>query len=73
MVEFQFHINEKQGTAYFKKELRQALGTELRGIPNAAALLLYPQNTDPRDILRSINIIRADIEHKIDMQKEVSQ
>ena len=67
MVEFKLKINEKQGTVYFPKELREALGTELKGVPNAAAMLLYPNGIDQKDVLKSIDIIRADIEHKINM------
>jgi hypothetical protein len=74
MVEFKLKINEKQGTAYFPKEIREILGTKLKGIPNAAAMLLYPEGTDQKDVLKSIDIIRSDLEHQINMiEKEHSK
>jgi len=73
MVEFEFKVNKKQGTVYFPKEIRQALGSKLKGIPNAAAILLYPKGTDQKDVLKSINIIRADLEHKIGMTERETQ
>lgn len=70
MVEFKLKMNEKQGTVYFPKEIREAMGTNLKGIPNAAAMLIYPEGTDQRDVLKSIDIIRSDIEHRISMKEK---
>ena len=70
MVEFNLKMNEKQGTVYFPKEIREAMGTNLKGIPNAAAMLIYPEGTDQRDVLKSIDIIRSDIEHRISMKEK---
>jgi len=73
MVEFKLKINEKQGTAYIPKEIRQALGTKLKAIPNAAAMLLYSEGIDQKDVLKSIDIIRSDLEHKISMKEKEAQ
>jgi len=72
MVEFELKINKKQGTAYFPKELRKVLGTNLKGIPNATAMLLYPEGTAQKDVLKSLDIIRSDIEHKINMKEKAT-
>lgn len=73
MVEFKLKVNEKQGTVYFPKELREALGSELKVIPNAAAILLYSEGTDREDVLKSLDIIKSDIEHTISMKEKDSQ
>lgn len=63
MVEFKIRIHPHQGTAYIPKEIRESLGTELKAVPNRAAVLLYPKNMPIRDVVRSLAIIREDLEH----------
>jgi len=70
MVEFEVKINPQQGTAYIPKEIREALGTELTAIPNRAAVLLYPKNMPIKDVVKSLTIIKQDLEHAVELQKE---
>lgn len=58
---------------YMKKELREVLSKddrerdEIFAIANAKAVVLFPKNEDLRDILASLEIIREDIKHRINL------
>lgn len=71
MVEFKLRIHPKQGTAYIPKEIRETLGTEVKATPNRAAVLLYPENMSIKDVIQSLSIIRQDLEHAVELQKEI--
>ena len=68
MVEFQLKINEKQGTSYIPKEIREILGTEIKAVPNRVAVLLYPKNMTIEDVVKSLGTIKRDLEHAIQLQ-----
>jgi len=73
MVEFQIKIHDKQGTAYIPKEIREALGNEVKAAPNRAAVLLYPKTMPIKDVLKSIDIIKQDLEHGRQLEKETTK
>ena len=54
------------------KEIVQALGFKLKAIPNRAAVLLYPEGIPLEDVLKSLDIIRDDLEHAIQLQLKLS-
>jgi hypothetical protein len=58
------------GVLYIPKEIREAFPRELKIIPNAAAALFFPANVSYEHVLKSMEIIAADIKHRILMQKE---
>jgi bifunctional DNA-binding transcriptional regulator/antitoxin component of YhaV-PrlF toxin-antitoxin module len=71
MVDFELKIHEKQGTMYVPKEIRQALGLEVKATPNRKTVFLYPKNMAIKDVVKSLDIIKEDLEHGIELQKEV--
>lgn len=73
MVEFDVKIHPQQGTAYIPKEIREALGTKLTAIPNRTAVLLYPKNTPIKDVVKSLTIIKQDLEHAAELEKETQK
>jgi hypothetical protein len=70
MVEFRIKINPEQRLAYIPKEIVEAIGCELKATPNKAAVLLYPQNISVKDILKSLDIIRRDLKHGLELSKD---
>jgi len=73
MVEFEIRIHEKQGTAYFPKEIREVLGTEVKAVPNRTVVLFYPKNMPIKDVMRSLSIIKDDLQHCIDLEKKAKK
>jgi hypothetical protein len=59
-----------QGHIYLPKQVREALGPDLVLFPNAAAAVLAPVGMSYEDILKSLEIIKADLEHKLSMSKK---
>jgi len=57
MVEFSLKVNEKQGTAYLPKEIRNAFGLKLKLLPNAEAAAIYREGSDPARVIRSLEHI----------------
>lgn len=70
MVEFRIRINPQQRLAYIPKEIVNAIGCNLKATPNRAAVLLYPENTSFKDIIKSLDIIKQDIQHGAELSKE---
>ena len=69
MVEFDVRINKQQGTAYIPKEIRKCLGTELKAVPNRFAVLLYCKDLSTQDVIRSLLVIKQDLEHCVELEK----
>lgn len=63
MVEFRIKINPEQRLAYIPKEIYNALGPELKAVANRCAVLMFPENISVADVLKSIEIIKADLKH----------
>lgn len=68
MVEF-IATMTASGVCYIPKELREAFGRRMRIIPNASAALLFPDKADYEDVLASLKIIQADVEHRLRIQE----
>jgi bifunctional DNA-binding transcriptional regulator/antitoxin component of YhaV-PrlF toxin-antitoxin module len=58
------------GVLYIPKEIREAFPRELKIIPNARAALFFPANAAYEDVLRSLEIIEADLKHRIELEKK---
>jgi bifunctional DNA-binding transcriptional regulator/antitoxin component of YhaV-PrlF toxin-antitoxin module len=69
MVEMKTKITDA-GVFYVPKELRDAFGLKIKIIPNAAAAVFFPQNARYKDVLTSLQIIQADIEHRIELERQ---
>jgi len=70
MVEFKIKVHPEQRVAYIPKAIVEAIGHNLKATPNRAAVLLYPENAPIKDVLKSINIIRQDLEHAATLSDE---
>ncbi len=62
-MELRIKINQKERLAYIPKALFQILGTNVRATPNRAAVLLFSDKTTIEEALRSLEIIKADLQH----------
>jgi hypothetical protein len=69
MVEFLIKLHQKQRLAYIPQELAKLLGPSIKASANCVAVLLYPEDAKPEDVLRSLRIITLDLEQKVDLQK----
>lgn len=58
------------GILYIPKTVREAFSREMRIIPNATAALFFPADATYIDVLKSLEIIAADLRHRIEMQQE---
>ena len=63
MVELRSKLSEA-GVLYIPKGIRDCFGRDVRIVSNATAALFFPQETDYEDVLKSLDIIRQDIEHR---------
>jgi hypothetical protein len=70
MVEFEIKINAEQHSAYIPKEIFATLGTKVKAVPNRAAVVLFAEDLSLTDVLKSLAIIRADIEHRLEMIRQ---
>ena len=70
MVEFALTINKKQRTAYFNKNITDTLGFDLFAQLNALSGVIYPKDADKEDVVRSLEIILADLKHQTELEKK---
>jgi hypothetical protein len=69
MVEFDVKVHPQQHLAYIPRQVVKALGTKLKMLPNSKAAVIYSEGTDLKDVLLSIEIITADLKHRIKMNQ----
>lgn len=69
MVELKTKITTT-GVLYIPKEIREVFPRDLKIIPNATAALFFPANVSYENVLKSLEIIVADIKHRIEMLQE---
>ena len=69
MVEFKVKVNADQGTCYLPKEIREALGLDLKLVGNRAAIVMYPEKIALKDVVKSLEILLADFRHALEMQE----
>jgi len=70
MVEFKIRVNPEQRLAYIPKEIYEAIGSNLKAIPNRAAVLLFPEDMPLKDVRRSLEIIMLDLAHGEALEKQ---
>lgn len=61
-----------QGHVYFPKNVRKILGARMTLLPNSHAVIIYPENTNPETVIKSLRIIIQDLELKTE-SRESSQ
>jgi bifunctional DNA-binding transcriptional regulator/antitoxin component of YhaV-PrlF toxin-antitoxin module len=69
MVEMNTKITDA-GVFYVPKELRDQFGLRIKIIPNASAAVFFSRTTRYEDVLKSLDIIKQDIEHRINLAKQ---
>ena len=69
MVEFRISIHPKQRVAYIPKEIVEALGYKVKAKPNRYAVILYPEGIDRSLVIKSLEILLADL--KLEVAKDV--
>ena len=69
MVEFDLKVNEKQGTIYLPKWMREAWGYDLKIRPDLISGIMYPAGVPLEDLVKSLKGAIQEIEHEVDMMK----
>ncbi|MEM3356899.1 MAG: hypothetical protein QW166_03625 [Candidatus Bathyarchaeia archaeon] len=72
MVKFKVKANPS-GQYYLPKEVREELGQELELVCNAKVAVVYNIQTPLEAILKSIDIIRKDLRHRLELQQASSR
>ena len=67
MVKLKTKLNQG-GQLYIPKEVREAFGRHMNILTDATACVMFPEDTEYEDILRSLEIIEADIQHRISLR-----
>lgn len=63
-------VDKNLNRAYIPKELLEEIGSGEWGcLSNARAGLFFPNGSDLRDVLKSLDIIRDDISHRIEIEE----
>jgi len=57
------------GILYIPKNVREAFGRHMKIIPNATAALFFPADAEYEDVLSSLEIITADVKHRLRMNE----
>jgi hypothetical protein len=63
-MEFDLKIGP-QGHIYLPKLIRKTLGKNLKLLPNTTSVVIYPENADPTDVIRSLQVIISNLELRI--------
>jgi len=72
MVKYKLKTNPV-GQIYFPKEIREELGQNLELIANARSALIFPEGEPINSILRSLGVIKKDLENRLKLQKTEAQ
>jgi len=70
MVEFKIRIHPEQRLAYIPRQLVETLGFRLKAMPNSVAVLLFPENADPQDVIKSLQIIKAELQYALSCKQK---
>jgi len=70
MVEFKVKIHPEQRLAYIPRQLVEILGFRLKAVPNSVAVLLFPENADPQDVIKSLQIIKTELLHNLMLREK---
>lgn len=54
-----------QGHIYFPKKIREILGDRPVVLPNSTAAVIYPENTKPEAVIRSLQVIISDLKNRV--------
>jgi bifunctional DNA-binding transcriptional regulator/antitoxin component of YhaV-PrlF toxin-antitoxin module len=69
MVELKTKITTT-GVLYIPKELREAFTRDMKIISNATAAVFFSADATYENVLKSLQIIERDIEHRMELSKK---
>jgi hypothetical protein len=69
MVKFHSKANP-QGQYYLPKVIREELGTDIDLVCNTKAAIIFSSHTPLELVLKSVEVLAKDLQHRIDMQKQ---
>jgi hypothetical protein len=58
------------GVFYLPKEIRRCFGRRLVIIPNYRAAVFFPEGTSYEDVLKSLEVIKADLQHRAECERK---
>ena len=58
-----------QGHIYLPKQVRENWGEEYKLTPNWKAGIIYPSNTDPKDVLKSLETLLSEFKHRTETEE----
>ncbi len=61
------------GQLYLPKELRKELGRELEALANARTSVLFTKGLKAKDVLESLRVIMADLEHRARLEEKEAE
>jgi hypothetical protein len=64
MVEFKVKVHPEQRLMYVPKEIYQTFGTNLRMVANYFAAVIFREDVELQDVIRSLEIILQDLRHR---------
>ena len=70
MVAFDLKVNEKQGTVYLPKWMREAWGYNLKIRPGLISGVVYPSGASLEDVIRCLKRIILKLEHEDEVKKK---
>jgi hypothetical protein len=68
-LELKLKINPTERLAYIPKAIFNILGPDVCAAPNRSAVLMFSSDTGIDDVLKSLDIIKADLRHARQLQK----
>ena len=69
MVKFEASVNS-QGKVYLPSEIRRQLGAQVEILGNAKAIVIFPKGTSAEHVLRSLDVVRLDLKHRVQLEAE---
>ena len=68
MAKFTIKVDKRSGVTYFPKEIRkEGFIGEVEGLPNARTFTLIRPGTKLVDVIRSLELVTDELEHRRDM------
>ena len=58
-----------QGQVYFPKTIRKVLGSKMTLLPNSDAAVIFPENTEPEDVIASLQVIISDLKLRVNKKR----
>ena len=71
-AEIKLKIHKKQGVVYFPKRLREQFGLRPVILPNDMAAVMYSANTEPQDVIKSLEVLIKHLELRTEKPRDNS-